>query len=401
MQRLTVKIIGAFLILVLAMEFIKPLHAVADPGDVTISGQVTYQPRNWDPNNPNMQIGGELKIELFEKDSLGIGHLVDSKYTDINGNFTFNPPTNWWTPDKNIYFQVTTVYTDTAVTNTIGQQYGFLNNTTLLSHDGPWTIDFPITENWPSFQAIWIFEDMRKAWNYVYDHDFRNGVPYDPGSVTAQWEDGIDCYAALSICNSFTWAGVGTHFIFINNFNNNSSMDVVVHETGHMFMYNANQWWYPDSSCWYHSMFTSINTNCAWSEGWADFFPMAVNSDHCYNQSAINPCTGIADQDYYDLEEHSKLDDPKFPFGDTVEGRVAAALYDLYDLNNEGYDRQTNFFFPISQIALGSSQVETLQDFWNDWISSGRDQSRSGLTFWWNTINYINILWTFLPVARK
>jgi hypothetical protein len=220
MQRLTVKIIGAFLILVLAMEFIKPLNAVADPGDVTISGQVTYQPRNWDAQHPNMRVGGEMKIELYEKDSQGNGHLLDSKYTDIDGNFTFNL-TNWWAPDKNIYFQVITVYTNTAVTDTIGRQYGFLSYTTLLSHDGAWTIDFPITDSWPSYQAIWIFEDIRNAWNYVYDHDFRNGVPFDPGSVTAEWEDGLDCY--LGICNSFTWAGVGPHFIFINNFNSNCS----------------------------------------------------------------------------------------------------------------------------------------------------------------------------------
>jgi hypothetical protein len=149
-------------------------------------------------------------------------------------------------------------------------------------------------------------------------------------------------------------------------------------------------------------MFTSTNTNCAWSEGWAEFFSLAVNNDHCYNQTAINPCTGIADQDYYDLEDHNRTDNPNvFNFEDTVEGRVAASLYDLYDDNNEGYDRYTTFFSPISQIALGrSSMVETLQDFWNDWIISGRDQFRTGLTFWWNTINYINILWSYLPVIR-
>jgi hypothetical protein len=32
----------------------------------------------------------------------------------------------WWAPDKNIYFRVVTVYTNTAVTDTIGQQYGYV-----------------------------------------------------------------------------------------------------------------------------------------------------------------------------------------------------------------------------------------------------------------------------------
>jgi hypothetical protein len=300
-----------------------------------------------------------------------------------------------------IYFQVVTVYTNTAVTDTIGQQYGFLSDSILLSHDGAYTIDFPITERWPSYQAIWIFEDIRNTWNYVYNHDFRNGVPYDPGSVTAEWEEGLECY--LSICNSITWAPeIGPHFIFITDFNNTNSMDTVMHETGHMFMFNANKWWYSDSSCWYHSMFTSINTNCAWSEGWADFFPMVVNGDHCYNIMAVNPCAGLVDINYYNLEDHNRTDNPNnFSFGDTVEGRVAATLYDLYDFNHEGYDREGASFFPISQIALGSSQVTTFQNFWNDWISTGQDQFLSGLTLWWNTINYINILWTFLPITMK
>ena len=59
-----------------------------------------------------------------------------------------------------------------------------------------------------------------------------------------------------------------------------------------MYMVNANNWWYVNSSRFNHHMFDSINTSCAWSEGWADFLPLPVNNNRCYNISTINPCDG-------------------------------------------------------------------------------------------------------------
>jgi len=176
-------------------------------------------------------------------------------------------------------------------------------------------------------------------------------------------------------------------------------MDVVVHETGHKFMANAG-WWYPWPDCWTHYMFGENDQQCAWSEGWADFFAMAVNGDPCFNFKE-NPCWGTIDQDYYNLEVHSRTDNPSiFPWGDGVEGRVAATLYDLYDPQNENYDMVSAGFAPISQLALGN--VHPFIQFWYLWnISSGQDYLKSGLAFWWNTVDYANIQQIFLPVVMK
>lgn len=412
MRRQTKNIAFAFLIVVLVMGTMIPQRVTASPGNVVISGQVTYQPRNWDPQRPNWRTGSEMKIDLYELDLQGNGHYLDTTNTDGTGHFTFLSRTNWWGPDNrqlNIYFVIVTTYPNTSVTDRWSAQYAFASYATFLSNDGNWTINFPVTSSWTGYQALWIFEDMRNAWNYVHNNDSRNGVPYDPGSVTAMWEPGLNCYPWLIpgfnfICNSSFAYGVPIlpHFLFIADNNNNNSMDVVVHETGHMFMVNANGWWYVASNCFYHYMFTAVDAGCAWAEGWADFLPLPVNNDPCYNINSVNPCSGSENFNYYNLETHSRADNPSsFNWGDAVEGRIAAALYDLYDSNNEGFDRIYAGFSPISHIALGSSQITTFQNFWNSWVSSGQNQFLSGLTLWWNTINYVNIRQVFLPVISK
>jgi hypothetical protein len=394
MKRYMVKITGAFLIMVIAMSVTIPLHAAASPGMVTIGGQVLFQGRNWNPPNNNWQYGKEMKIDLYEKDINGNDHYLVTTNTDGTGNFVFPSRENWWYPDSrqlNIFFEIVTVYPYTYVTDTLGGQYAFASYTTFLNHDGQWNLQFAVTNGWQDYQALWIFEDLRNAWDFVYN----NFSLYNPGNVTAIWQNNLDCY--LTICNSYTgYSG----FIFIKNSQNNQ-MNVVAHETGHMFMINANGWWYWYPDCWSHYMFVTSSINCAWSEGWADFFSMAVNNTQCYN---FNPysCQGIPDTDYYNLEVHSRADTTSFPWGDNVEGRVAGALYDLYDYTNEGFDKISAGFSPIAYITLSNSQTQTFLDFWNNWISSsGQDQFLSGLTLWWNTINYENIQQMYLPTVMN
>ena len=105
------------------------------------------------------------------------------------------------------------------------------------------------------------------------------------------------------------------------------------------------------------------------------------------------------------LEVHSRADNLalfNFNWGPAVEGRVAAALYDLYDSNNESYDWVSAGFPPIAHIALGTSQLSTFQDFWNAWNAAYPQISfPSKVTLWWNTINYGNIQQLFLPVIKN
>lgn len=404
MKSYAAMLVRAFLVLLVAIIIIPPPHAAAQHGTVTINGQLTYQPRNWNPQLNNWAFGNEIRIDLYEKDLQGNEHYLATTYTTLGGYFSFPSMENWWSPDNrqlNIFYKVITNYGDTTdVTDRFFRNYAFANTPTLLSHDGAWTINFQLTSQWSGYQAIWIFEDLRNAWNFV-----NNFGPRDPGAVTAVWESSFNCYP-LQLpdwfnvpCGSFAYGGIITHFIFIAD-DSVILTDTVVHETGHMYVINANNWWY--TGCPTHFMFLASDLNCAWSEGWADFLPLAVNGDRCYDFTE-NPCSGTPNQDYYDLEAHSRADSPgQFLWGDQVEGRIAAALYDLHDYNSEGFDRIFAGFYPIAQIALGSTQVTTASSFWNRWRSdSGQDEFLSGFTLWWNTLSYVNIRQDFLPIVIK
>lgn len=155
------------------------------------------------------------------------------------------------------------------------------------------------------------------------------------------------------------------------------------------------------SLCFQHYISRASDFKCAWAEGWADFLPLAVNNDQCYNYSN-DKCKGTADQDYYNLELHSRIDNwNDFNWGESVEGRVAGALYDLYDSNNEGMDQIFRGITPIANYALGNPPIQTFQDFWNLWKVNEPDTFLSGLTLYWNTIMVININQIYLPRVNK
>ncbi len=407
MKRHAAKIISAFLIMVIALNIMPPLRAVAQHPNVTIYGTVYYPGRNFNPNLNNYSLAQNLLIAVYNQDSTG-NHLMGAAYTNTNGYFQFLPMENWDYVDSRrlyLYFTLTPDYFDSsnaerrvAHANVTFDNW-VLSTSPSFAPDGDYNISLNVTTD---YQILWIFDDLGKAWKYVYNNDNQ----YDPKSVTAVWEPNMPCFPVqppqfLQVnCGSFTYGGpIAPHFIFISDsVGNINSMDVAIHETGHMYMVNANGYWY--FGCLTHYMFITSDVHCAWSEGWADFFPLAVNGDQCYNRGP-NSCQGTADTDYYNLEAHSRADNQ--PLEDTVEGRVAGALYDLYDSNNEGFDRISTDFYHIAYFALGGTQITSFYDFWsNHWeFYSGQNSFLSGLTLWWNTIGYINIRQNYLPTVMK
>ena len=185
---------------------------------------------------------------------------------------------------------------------------------------------------------MWIFQDLRRDWQYVYAATGR-----DAGSVTAKWQDGEDCCGL--ICGSHFWGGPGGPYIFIAD-SNAGSGDAVVHEAGHHYMYNATGWW-----LWYNI--------------------------GCYSHN------------YYNLETHGRSDNPQsFPWGDTVEGRVAGALYDLFDNTNEGFDSANFGFRPIVDLVFQEPLEQTFRLFWQNWMGSGQNRHHAVRAIYQNTIDY-------------
>jgi hypothetical protein len=150
-------------------------------------------------------------------------------------------------------------------------------------------------------------------------------------------------------------------------------------------MYNAEGLWF--TSCANHGMFQSIDQWCGYIEGWADFFPLVVNGDACYD-FRTGPCEGVADINYYNLETHARADGK--PEGDAVEGRVAGAMYDLFDNANEGFDHATFGFSPVWSVISTIPVVggSSFTDFWNNWKARGYNQHLAVQAMYQSSIDY-------------
>lgn len=361
-------------------------------GEVTVEGSFSFADRN---NNPVP--ARFTRVYLYDRDPGGSDDLLDTTVTDASGFFQFPARPNWDEDDPDpdpsnrrldLYVVWETDVNDSAsarrrVNNFGGQAYRWQREPQTNVQDGIRDFSRHIGPGDNQLPAMWIFQELRKAWEYV-----RNTTGVDPGSVTAKWEKDQNCYPSWPFCGSYFNGGIGGPYIFIAH-NSVISGDTVVHETGHHYMWNATGWWlWWDVGCYNHNLFSQEDVNCAWSEGWADFLPLVVNGDECYD-FGIGPCTGIPDHDHYNLEAHSRSDDSQvFPWGDTVEGRVAGALYDLFDNANENFDTATFGFVPIINIVFQAPHEDRFSAFWGSWKTSGQNKHHAVRAIWQNTMNY-------------
>jgi hypothetical protein len=359
------------------------------PGQVIVQGQLRYLDRQ---NNPAS--GSFVKVYLYEEDPWGQDDLLDTTVTDASGFYQFPARVNWdedgrtdsidRDPRLDLYVVWETDVKDSQtarrrVINLDSETYRFYSEKQMNVRSGVVDLSEDVRDD--QRVALWIFQDLRRAWEYVI-----NTSGLDPGSVTAFWQK--DQNTLLPCVDNSCFLALPVPSIFIAD-KDAISKDTVVHETGHHYMWNKTGWWLAwDIGCWKHGVFSQESLECAWSEGWADFLPLVVNRDQCFDLG-IGPCTGIPDRDHYNLEAHSRNDDQRvFPGGDEVEGRVAGGLYDLFDAQNEGYDSATFGFAPIVSIVFQGLRETTFRDFWESWKASSQDKHHPVRALFQNTIDY-------------
>lgn len=274
-------------------------------GTVTVVGSFQYYDRNgW------LQSARYMIVDLYDVDTWGIYHWLATTTTRSDGSFAFPPVTNtdtglnlyvvWWT---DFWDSVSARHT---VTDFLGGTYGWGSEIQYNVPDGTAYFYYYVPAGSTQEPAMWIFQDLRRGWEYL-----KGQTGFDPGSASTRWELNQGCIYQIG-CGSLFYAGAGGPFVFIAD-SQVGSPDTVIHELGHNYMYNAKGYWYWDSSCWGHDIFVRIDVNCAWSEGWGDFFALAVNGDRCYDKG-VGPCTGTRDWDYFDLEAHNRNDNgQQFP----------------------------------------------------------------------------------------
>jgi hypothetical protein len=253
-----------------------------------------------------------------------------------------------------------------------------------LSHPNPGagsTVDFgpgTVTEQLDN-RAVHAFDEANDAWLFV------------PKSANGCWDVDDTVCRQLRIRWGRTIPPVVENPPYATQYNHvantvdlepdepNSNI-VVLHEIGHAIMDDV----YNDAdvftNCTGHAIPTVRSQQCAWTEGFADWFPLQV-----YRESAFR----WADGSTLDLESPT-WDTSNWDIGDGVEGRVAGALLDIADTSNDGiYDSYSEGFTKIwFTFTHHVDRVSPL--FWNSRGLDGFDRSDAGAlrAVFQNTIGY-------------
>ncbi len=350
-----------------------PTHEEIVQGNLTLTGSWRY----YDRNDSLVGVMEQL-VEIVRGDD---GSHLAWCYTALDGSYSCGPFTN---PDAAGVRSVIHSYTlynpnadklivknpDLAGTDP-DAAYRVQTDVTVFS-DGTQSIGaWSVPNGGPVERAYWAQRDLQDTWRFI----FFNGdvIGSTPGPSTVLWR--ID-----STDGTYYSPGGEVHL----KGEDPISDTVVIHEYSKNIMYTVYGGIMPSTpNCNPHTVQDQSSTGCAWVEGWADFISSVVNNDPTYrwpSGASLN------------------LENPTWPTsgwddGDDVEGRVAGALWDIYDSHNEGDDQYTEpaGFTPFWNIFYNQND-NTFNQYWLAWISYGYDNSSAGplMSLYQSTIDYRN-----------
>jgi hypothetical protein len=168
----------------------------------------------------------------------------------------------------------------------------------------------------------------------------------------------------------------------------------VVHEIGHAIMDDVYNDAFPSApNCSPHSIQGTSSAGCAWTEGWAEWFPATVYNDPFYrwpNGASL------------DLENASWGNG--WGQGDTTEGRIAGSLIDITDFANEAsWDRYGEGFSGL-WFTFTHHVNTTLSSFWASRAGDGFNVSDAAALadLYQNTVDYTfrDPLADYVPLVR-
>jgi len=324
-------------------------------GQIQVEGHYLYQDigGSWNPCR-------WITVWIYDYDSEGGDDYLGSTQTDENGYFISDPIDNNDEEGggQDVYVQFLADNSAVSVINS-----GIYDGFTDIEWGVPdGTVDVgcwgPPTDEMPAWRA---FDYMLDGWSYLANDVYPS---YTTPFQVAHWPSDSSGYAR----------GGG---IYLDD--SASDCDVVVHEYGHAIMYRVyGDELPPNPNCNPHYICIASSAGCAWTEGWANFFPLAVYDDEYY--------TNTADGYSYNLETRN---DGNCGSGDDVEGNVAASLWDIYDDHDEMYDRLSDGFSNIWHVLHDQTTDEdTFKDFYDSWCALGHDKSKANSAIFQNDIDY-------------
>ena len=356
-------------------------------GNLTVTGCWLY----WDDNDVQRPLIWAT-VNIYDEDTTGLVFL-ESGLTGTDGCFSVGPiENNDGLLQGGLDIRVRIIASSGAamVIDPAGNVYdsytpsGSFDNTQDGTLDvGNWSV--PTGEKWA--WTIFSYEGgLLAGWNY-----FKNmGPGFDVQQVVARYP--------FEAWEHYHITGFYAQEIHIPNIDVARSPDVILHEYGHHVMWYAYGGAFPTSFCPDPHYFSRIShVNYAWTEGWANIVPLVVLDDPVYtrrNRFSVN----LETPDRQTLN----WDD-----GDAVEGRVAGALWDIYDASpdyDDGYDKFGEGFLEIWN-PFERQNDNNFSQFWAEYQTGKPDVSPQLLALYQNSIDYIpsapayTLAWTNPPTS--
>jgi len=326
-------------------------------GYITIIGRFLYH-HSWDQAGVWRPVIN-ASVEAWDDDVSSGDDLLGTSITHWDGSFSIGPVSNddgWLQGTQDVYLKIWLHNTTWKVVTINNETYWWHTNTIDNVPDG--IVNFGDQALGSVYVgAVATFDAMNQGWNFATI----NG--HNPGYIVGVWP-----------CGSSSWSN--NSYICIGDAHCYSS-DIVQHEYAHAMMYNAYGGWWPPNATGYHQINVNSNVNLAWTEGFADFYPLAVTNDKYFNWD--NPAYSWG----FNLE---------YPYGDegdACEARVAGALLDIFDYNDnyELYDYTAYGFDEIWNIVWNFNN-SSFYEFWNSWKNVGYEKHFTVQSIYLNTIDY-------------
>jgi hypothetical protein len=311
-------------------------------------GYITVTGRWWYWINDDRQPLALATVAIYDLELWGLD-LLTTNLTDVNGYFNSGPILNDDGAGEDGLDIVVIVYSASSVAEVIDPDgYWYYNMTDLFPDrpDGPLNVGENLNATGPTQveRGAWIIFSLRNGltggWYYL-----ASTVNYSTPTVTCRWPYGDHpCYWTNGTIDLVDWACWWP--------------DIILHEYGHHVMYSL--YGYIPPCMTEHYMRMQSNSTTAWAEGWANFFPLIVFNDPTFE-------LGINETHYYPYNlETPHWCSAGWDDGDEVEGRVAGALWDIFDSDDDGYDILDDGFHRVWNITRDQNP-DTFQEFWDAW----------------------------------
>ena len=335
----------------------------AAPGDTCVSGSWTYTSKIG-----ASQPGVAWKAEAFDTDASGGDDLLATGSVSSTGGYVlcFDNSTDEDATGQDVYVRFSADAGNWRVQTPDGYVYSYSSAPVTNVATGSNTTRSLTLGDSSQMRAAWAFDAVRKSW------DFKPGSCWDLSGpcrpVVVLWTpDSVDgTYYA-------PWSD-DVHLAAIDP----DAPTTVIHEAAHSIMDDIYEDNYPPfPNCNPHGITGSSSTGCAYSEGFAEWFPASVLNDPFYRWPGGQELN---------LEDNTQMSG--WDTGDTVEGRVAGALIDLTDANNEGADTITEPFV-TNWTVIQNALPNTFAEYWTARGAAGLNVGSSALALLaQNTIQY-------------